>query len=116
MSKRQEKEGASTLKRKTPSSEAGKPGAGYYPTEEEKAACLILGYKETLTALENEEPVAVAVATECILAYSTRVGELLKQGRDYLDLLTPGPETPAIERIAMEVVLETVEEELDNEE
>ena len=85
------------------------------PTEEERAALFLLGYDETIKALEAEDPAAVAVATEYILSYSEKVGQLLKEGKDYLELLTPRPELPAIERIAMELVLETVEEELDGE-
>ena len=44
------------------------------------------------------------------------MGELLREGTDYLDLLTPSDSTPALECIAMELVLETAEEELDSEE
>ena len=84
------------------------------PTEE-RAALFRLDYDQAAQALETEDPVAVAIATEYILDYSEKVGKLLKDGKDYLELLTPGPETPAIERIAMELVLETVEEELDGE-
>jgi hypothetical protein len=86
------------------------------PTAEERAALSRLSYDQTMQALEAEDPVAVAVATEYILNYSEKVGQLLKEGRDYLDLLAPRPELPAIERIAVELVLETVEEELDREE
>lgn len=82
---------------------------------EERAALLALEYAEAMEALEAEEPLAVAVATEYLLHYSEQVGELLKTGQDYLSLLTPSAAMPAIERIAMEVVLETVEEELDKE-
>jgi len=86
------------------------------PTEEERAALSRLSYEQAMQALEAEDPVAVAVATEYILDYSEKVGKLLKEGRDYLELLAPRPELPAIERIAVELVLETVEEELDREE
>lgn len=91
-------------------------GVPALPTEEERAALLRLSYDEAMKALEAEEPAAVAVATEYILNYSEKVGELLKAGKDYLDFLAPKPDLPAIERIAMELVLETVEEELDGEE
>lgn len=89
-----------------------RPGAASVPTSEERIALFALGYDAALAALEKEESVAVAVATEYILDYSEKVGFLLKEGRDYLDLLTPAADTPAIERIAMAVVLEAVEEEL----
>lgn len=81
-----------------------------------RAALLALSYDDAVAALENEDPAAVTMATEYILAYSEKVGELLKQGSDYLALLTPSASTPALERIAMELVLETAEEELDAEE
>ena len=85
------------------------------PTEEERSALSRLSYEQATRALEAEDPVAVAVATEYILDYSKKVGELLKEDKDYLELLTPRPEQSAIERIAMELVLEAVEEELDGE-
>jgi|GEM_PF-6912209 len=85
------------------------------PTAEERTALAKLSYDQAMQALEAEDPVAVAVATEYILDYSEKVGELLKQGKDYLELLAPRPELSAIERIAVELVLETVEEELDGE-
>ncbi len=81
-----------------------------------RAALLQLSYEEAMRALEAEEAAAVALVTEYILAYSEKTGEILKAGKDYLELLAPKPELPAIERIAMELVLETVEEELDEEE
>jgi hypothetical protein len=90
-------------------------GIAVAPTEEERAALLRLGYDQAMKALEADDPVAIAVATEYILDYSEKVGKLLKEGKDYLELLAPGPELPAIERIAVELVLETVEEELGGE-
>lgn len=85
------------------------------PTAEERAALLALDYEAASDALEKADPAALALATEYILQYSEKVGEELKQGRDYLALLTPTDQTPPIERIAMEIVLESVEEELDAE-
>lgn len=84
------------------------------PTPEERAAVLLLAYDDAVAALEGENPAAVAVATEFILKYSEEAGKLLKGGGDYLSLLTPGPATPAMEGIAMEIVLETLEEELES--
>lgn len=84
-------------------------------TPEERAGVLALDYEAASEALENADPVALAVATEYILQYSEKVGEELKQGKDYLDLLTATDKTPPIERIAMEIVLDSVEEELDQE-
>jgi hypothetical protein len=83
------------------------------PIEEERAALFRLSYDQAMKALEAEDPAAVAVATEYILDYSEKVGELLKEGKDYLKLLNPRPELTAIERIAIEIVLETVEEALE---
>lgn len=85
------------------------------PSAEERAVVLALDYKAASEALEKADPVALAVATEFILQYSEKVGEELKQGRDYLALLSPTDKTPAIERISMEIVLESVEEELNEE-
>lgn len=84
------------------------------PTPEERAAVLLLAYDDAVAALEGEESVAVAVATEFILKYSEEAGKLLKGGGDYLSFLTPGPTTSAIEGIAMDIVLETLEEELES--
>lgn len=98
-----------------PSSSDGKPGHCQLPTQEERAALFLLSHEEAMRALEKEDPAAVAVATEYILDYSEKVGALLKAGKDYLELLAPKPELPAIERIAMELVLETVEEALEGE-
>ena len=83
------------------------------PTPEERAAVHALSYDAAVAALEAEEPIAVTVATEFILQYSEKVGALLKEGKDYLPVLTPTDATPAIEAIAMEVVQEAVEEEMD---
>ena len=85
------------------------------PAEEERATLARLSYDQVIQALEAEDPVAVSVATEYILDYSEKVGKLLKEGRDYLELLAPRPELPAIERIAVELVLESLEEELERE-
>ena len=90
-------------------------GIARLPSEEERAALMRLSYDEAMRALDAEDPVAVVVATEYILEYSEKVGELLKNGQDYLALLAPDPALPAIERIARELVLETVEDELDSE-
>jgi hypothetical protein len=106
---------ASRPEKRTGDATPEQPGCAA-PTQEERAALFMLGYEDALAALEDEEPVAVAIATEYILEYSQKVGALLKEGRDYLNMLTPSAATPAIERIAMEVVLEAVEEELDGEE
>lgn len=92
-----------------PLTEQETPGPG------ERAALLALSYDDAMDRLDREDPAAVALATEYILAYSDKVGELLRQGKDYLELLTPSDATPALERIAMELVLETAEEELDSE-
>lgn len=88
-------------------SEAGKAG--------NKENLLALSYQDALDAVGREEPAVVEAITEYVFAYSEKVGDLLKRGSDYLDLLTPLPTTPALERIAMELVLEAVEDELDSE-
>ncbi|MDL2266941.1 hypothetical protein LJC46_03015 [Desulfovibrio sp. OttesenSCG-928-G15] len=85
-------------------------------TAEERSRVLGMGFDEAWAALEKEEPAVVALATEFILSYSEKAGVLLKEGKDYLDLLAPSPDIPAIERIARGIVLETLEEELDGQE
>lgn len=79
---------------------------------ERRAALAALGYEEALDALEAEDPVALAVTAEYIALYSQKAGELLKEGKDYFSLLTGAGAVPALERIAMEMVLEAFEDEL----
>lgn len=95
-----------------PEHAGGRTGQEAPLTPEKRAALRALSYDAALAALDAEDPAALALATEYITACSEQVGELLKQGRDYLELLTPLPDGAAIERIAMELVLETVEDEL----
>lgn len=85
-------------------------------TSDDRIRVLGLGFDEAWSALEKEDPAVVALATEYILSYSEKAGALLKEGKDYLDLLAPSPDIPAIERIARGIVLETLEEELDEQE
>jgi hypothetical protein len=75
-----------------------------------------LSREAVLSALEREEQGVFAAVSRCIVHYAERVGEELKAGRDYLPLLTPLRDTPPLEAVAMEIVLETVEEELAEEE
>ena len=86
------------------------------PTEEERTAALALTLEEAAQALGEEEPVAVAVATEFIMSYAVKVGELLRAGNDYLECLTPGDTTPALEEIAMDIVRDAVSKKLIEEE
>jgi hypothetical protein len=75
-----------------------------------------LSREEVLSALEREEGAVFAAVSRCIVRYAELVGEELQAGRDYLPLLTPRPDTPPLEAVAMGIVLETVEEELAGEE
>ncbi len=90
-------------------------GEGAVLTEEERKTLCALNYKEAMAAIEQENPAVIALATEFIALYSERLGQRLKEGQDYLALLTARADTPAIERIAMELVLESAEAELDEE-
>lgn len=85
------------------------------PSAEERAALLALGRPEAMAALEREDPLALALATEFINIYAAKITDALKKGHDYLPLFTPADGTPHIERIAMEIVLESVEDELEAE-
>ena len=89
--------------------------ASVQPTAEERAALLALGRVEAMAALEREDPLALALATEFISLYAEKITDALKNGRDYLPLFTPADDIPHIERIAMEIVLESVEDELESE-
>ncbi len=72
-----------------------------------------LSYDEAVDALEREEPEVTSLVTARIMYFSEQVAERLKDGSDYLDLLTPSKDTPVLEAIAMEIVREAVEEEME---
>jgi hypothetical protein len=93
----------------------GKGGARVRPDPARRAALLALSADEAAALLDADDPQALALAEEFVLAYSARAGECLKDGGDYLDMLSPGPETPALEVMAMEAVLEALEAELERE-
>ena len=59
----------------------------------------------------REHPV-VKLVEQRIAHYSSLAGEALRQGKDYLPLLTPAKDAPAVEIIAMECVLKVMEDEL----
>jgi phytoene/squalene synthetase len=63
-------------------------------------------------ALAGGDETVLEAVSRCIRHYAQRAGEELRAGRDYLPLLTPRPETPPLEAVAMGIVLETMEEEL----
>ncbi len=73
----------------------------------------LLSYDEAVAALDADDPAVVEAVTAHITRYSAEAGELLQAGRDYLDLLTPTGDTPVLEAIAMELVREVLEDELD---
>ncbi len=75
-------------------------------------------YEELLEILDDddaEDHPAISLVERRIAEYSSLAGEALRQGRDYLPLLTPAADTPAVDAIAMECVLAALEEELDEE-
>lgn len=81
-------------------------------SEEKRAALLALDEKAAAALLDAEDPDAISLATEFVLAYSHKVGGLLQQDKEYLHVLTPTPQTPGIEAQAMRLVMQAVEEEL----
>ena len=110
-----------------PQAEAASGAAGGYacapaeepplpvPTEEERAAILALDHRAVSRALSEEEPVAVAVATEYIVYYSLKVAAALREGTEYLHVMQCAEDTSAVERIAMAIVSESVRESLEQE-
>ena len=82
------------------------------PTEEERAAILALDYAAVAQALNEEEPVTVAVTTGFIVQYSLKVAQALREGNEFLHVVNPTESTPAIECIAMAIVRESVAESL----
>ena len=64
------------------------------------------------SALAGGDEAVFEAVSRCIRHYAQRAGEELQAGRDYLPLLTPCPQTPPLEVVAMGIVLETMEEEL----
>lgn len=71
----------------------------------------ILDGYENADGDEVEHPVVAHVARR-IAHYSSLAGEALRQGKDYLPLLTPAVDAPAVEIIAMELVRDVMEDEL----
>lgn len=82
------------------------------PTAEERAAILALDHRAVSRALSEEEPIAVAVATEYIVYYSLKVAAALREGNEYLHVMQCAEDTSAVERIAMAIVSESVRESL----
>ncbi len=74
---------------------------------------LLLCMDDVLEALEAEEEAVVDAVTRYIALYAEQLAEALRAGNDYLDLLSPSPDTPAVQALAMALVLESAEEELD---
>ncbi|MDL2207752.1 hypothetical protein LJB82_03410 [Desulfovibrio sp. OttesenSCG-928-M16] len=81
-------------------------------SEEKRAELLALDEEAAERLLDSEDPEAVSLATEFVLAYSHQVGKLLQQDKEYLHVLTPGKTTSGIEIQAMRLVRQAVEEEL----
>lgn len=84
-------------------------------SQEDRSALLALDRTQAMAALEKEEPGALALATEFIDVYADKISLALKAGKDYLSFFEASETTPAIEKIAMEIVLESIEEELESE-
>lgn len=74
-----------------------------------------LSRQEVFEALDREDEAVVAAVSEFIGILAEQVGLVLKDGKDYLEMLTPDDNTPAVLAVAMDIVLETLEEELESE-
>lgn len=85
------------------------------PTEEERAVILAMDYETISQALRDEEPIAVAVATEYIVHYSLKVAEVLRNGEEYHHVVKPTRSTPVVEGLAMEIVRSSVAASLEQE-
>lgn len=79
------------------------------PTKEERAKVMAYDFEHAATAISMDEPITMAVATEFIVQYSIKAADTLREGKDYIELLTPTDATPAVERIAMEIVRESLD-------
>jgi hypothetical protein len=82
------------------------------PTAEERSEILALDHASVTRALRADEPAVVAVTTEFIVQYSLKVAQVLREGNEFFHVVTPTQETPAVERIAMNIVREAVSESL----
>jgi hypothetical protein len=71
-----------------------------------------LSREAVLAALERAEESVCEALSQRISRYARLAGEELKNGRDYLALLTPGKDALPLEAVAMDIVRETFEEEL----
>lgn len=85
-------------------------------SDERRSELLALDEEAALRLLDAEDPEAVSLATEFVLAYSHQVGTLLQQDKEYLHVLTPTATTSGIEAQAMLLVRQAVEEELNDSE
>ena len=74
-----------------------------------------LSRQEVFEALDREDEAVVAAVSQYIALLAEQVGLVLKEGRDYLEMLSPHDDTPAVLAVAMDIVLETLEEELESE-
>ncbi len=83
-------------------------------SDDQLVALRSLSYDAVVAALDNEDKLVVDAVTDLILHYTTKAGEALQQGKDYLPLLTPSATNCSLEVVAMEIVLEAFEEELDD--
>ncbi len=80
-----------------------------------------LTYDEIFDILDNyeegdendEEHPVVAVVAARIQHYSALASKALEQGKDYLPLLTATKQTAPLDAVAMELVLEILEDELE---
>lgn len=91
----------------TPEKES--PAAGQTPSD-----LSALSYDAVCDALEAEDPRVEAAVTEIINRYAELAGEALEKGEDYLPVLMAQPARSALEQVALEILQEAFEEEMED--
>lgn len=73
-----------------------------------------LSYEGVLAALENEEQVVMDAMRERVLVYTDKAGQALSEGKDYLTALTPTDDDSILDVVAMDIVREVFDEEMED--
>lgn len=84
------------------------------PTGQQAIDIEALSYDEVCDALEAEDPRVEAAVTELINRYAELAGEALEKGEDYLPALLAQPMRSALEQVALEILQEAFEEEMED--
>ena len=81
---------------------------------EQRKALESLSYEGVLAALENEEQVVMDAMRERVLVYTDKAGQALSEGQDYLTVLTPKDDDSILDVVAMDIVREVFDEEMED--